>query len=49
MQVKEFWQWLIELADATDNAPIDTASAENAFLTGQTVAQYLENRHHDSN
>jgi hypothetical protein len=44
MKVKEFWQWLIELADATDNAPIDMPSAEHAFLTGQTVAEYLENQ-----
>ena len=48
MRVKEFWQWLIELADATDSAPIDMASAEHAFLTGQTVAQYLENQHVDN-
>ena len=41
MRVKEFWQWLIELADATDSAPIDMQSAEHAFLTGQTVADYL--------
>ena len=41
--MKEFWQWLIDLADATDNAPIDLPTAENAFLTGRTVAQYLEN------
>jgi len=48
MRVKEFWQWLIELADATDNAPIDMPGAEHAFLTGQTVAQYLENQHVDN-
>jgi hypothetical protein len=39
--MKEFYQWLIELADATDGAPIDMLSAEHAFLTGRTVAQYL--------
>jgi len=44
MRVKEFWQWLIDLADATDNAPIDLASAEHAFLTGRSVAEYLESR-----
>ena len=44
MRVKEFWQWLIDLADATDNAPVDMPSAEHAFLTGQTVAEYLENQ-----
>jgi len=48
MRVKEFYQWLIDLADATDNAPIDLPSAEHAFLTGQTVAQYLENHHADN-
>ncbi len=42
MRVKEFWQWLSELADATDGAPIDMLSAEHAFLTGRTVAEYLE-------
>ena len=42
MKVKEFWQWLIDLADATDSAPIDLPSAEHAFLSGHTVAQYLE-------
>jgi hypothetical protein len=42
MRVKQFWQWLIDLADATDGAPIDMPSAEHAFLTGRTVAQYLE-------
>jgi hypothetical protein len=42
MKVKEFWQWLIELADTTDSAPIDMPGAEHAFLTGRTVAQYLE-------
>jgi hypothetical protein len=42
MKVKEFWQWLIDLADATDGAPIDMPSAEHAFLTGRTVAEYLE-------
>lgn len=47
--MKEFYQWLIDLADATDSAPIDLASAEHAFLTGQTVAQYLESKHDDSN
>jgi hypothetical protein len=41
MKVKEFWQWLIELADAIDDAPIDMPSAEHAFLTGRTVAEYL--------
>lgn len=48
MRVKEFWQWLIDLADATDNAPVDMPSAENAFLTGRTVAQYLENQNADN-
>ncbi len=48
MRVKEFWQWLADLADATDNAPIDLTSAEHAFLTGRTVAQYLENQHADN-
>ena len=42
MRVKEFYQWLIELLDATDSAPGDLPSAEHAFLTGRTVAQYLE-------
>jgi hypothetical protein len=42
MRVKEFWQWLIDLADATDSAPVDMPSAEHAFLTGRTVAEYLE-------
>jgi hypothetical protein len=42
MKVKEFWQWLIDLADATDNAPVDMQSAEHAFLTGRTVAEYLK-------
>jgi hypothetical protein len=46
--MKEFYQWLIELLDATDDAPIDLPSAEHAFLTGRTVAQYLENRHDDN-
>jgi hypothetical protein len=41
MRVKEFYQWLIELADALGDAPIDMPSAEHAFLTGRTVAQYL--------
>jgi hypothetical protein len=44
MRVKEFYQWLIDLADATDGAPIDLPSAEHAFLTGRTVAEYLENQ-----
>jgi len=44
MRVKEFWQWLADLADATYNAPVDMPSAEHAFLTGRTVAQYLENQ-----
>lgn len=44
MRVKEFWQWLIELADALEGAPIDLLSAEHAFLMGRTVAQYLENQ-----
>lgn len=44
MKVKEFWQWLIDLADATDGAPIDMLSAEHAFLNGRTVAQYLETK-----
>ena len=42
MRVKEFYQWLIELLDATNDAPIDLPSAEHAFLTGRTVAEYLE-------
>lgn len=42
MKVKEFWQWLIDLADALDGAPIDLPSAEHAFLMGRTVAEYLE-------
>ena len=42
--MKEFYQWLIELLDATDDAPIDMPSAEHAFLTGRTVAEYLENQ-----
>jgi hypothetical protein len=46
--MKEFYQWLIELLDATDGAPIDLPSAEHAFLTGRTVALYLENRHVDN-
>jgi hypothetical protein len=45
--MKELYQWLIDLADATDAAPIDMPSAEHAFLTGQTVAEYLENRKND--
>ena len=45
--MKEFYQWLADLADATDNAPIDLPSAEHAFLTGRTVAQYLENQNAD--
>lgn len=49
MRVKEFWQWLIDLADATDNAPIDLPSAEHAFLMGRSVAQYLETQNHDHN
>ena len=48
MRVKEFWQWLADLADATDNAPGDMPSAEHAFLTGRTVAQYLENQNADN-
>jgi hypothetical protein len=44
MRVKEFYQWLIDLANALDGAPIDMPSAEHAFLTGQTVAEYLENQ-----
>ena len=40
--MKKFYQWLSELADATDSAPVDLPSAEHAFLTGRTVAQYLE-------
>ena len=47
MRVKEFYQWLIELADALDNAPIDLPTAEHAFLTGLTVAQYLKDYHAD--
>ena len=46
--MKEFYQWLIELLDATDSAPVDLPSAEHAFLTGRTVAQYLENRDADN-
>ncbi len=42
--MKKFYQWLIELLDATDDAPIDLPSAEHAFLTGRTVAEYLENQ-----
>ena len=42
MRVKEFYQWLIELADALDGAAIDLPTAEHAFLTGLTVAQYLK-------
>jgi len=44
MRVKEFYQWLIDLADALDGAPIDLPSAEHAFLMGRTVAEYLETR-----
>jgi hypothetical protein len=44
MKVKEFYQWLIDLADATDSAPIDLPSAEHAFLSGHTVAQSYENQ-----
>lgn len=47
MRVKEFYQWLIELADALDGAAIDLPTAEHAFLTGLTVAQYLETYHAD--
>jgi hypothetical protein len=46
MRVKEFWQWLSELADVLGNQPLNMPSAEHAYLTGQTVAQYLENRRH---
>lgn len=46
--MKEFYQWIIELLDATDNAPVDLPSAEHAFLTGRTVAQYLDIRHADN-
>jgi hypothetical protein len=46
--MKEFYQWLIDLADATDSAPIDLPSAEHAFLTGRTVTQYLENHYADN-
>jgi hypothetical protein len=42
MRVKEFYQWLIDLADALDGEPIDLPSAEHAFLMGRTVAEYLE-------
>lgn len=42
MKMKEFYQWLIDLADALDGAPIDMPSAEHAFLTGQTVVDYLK-------
>jgi hypothetical protein len=44
MKVKEFWQWLIDLADALDGEPIDLPSAEHAFLMGRTVAEYLETK-----
>ena len=44
MKVKEFYQWLIDLADALDGEPIDLPSAEHAFLTGRTVAEYLETK-----
>jgi truncated hemoglobin YjbI len=44
MKVKEFYQWLIDLADALDGAPIDLPSAEHAFLMGRTVAEYLETK-----
>jgi hypothetical protein len=47
MRVKEFWQWLIDLADATDSAPIDLPSAEHAFLSGHTVDQYLKGLEND--
>lgn len=47
MKVKEFYQWLIDLADALDNAPIDLPTAEHAFLTGLTVAQYLKEYKND--
>lgn len=49
MRVKEFYQWLIDLADATDNAPIDLPGAEHYFLTGRTVADYLRDYPHDHN
>ncbi len=45
MRVKEFWQWLRDLADATDNAPVDMQSAEHAFLSGYSVQDYLEQKH----
>lgn len=48
MRVKEFYQWLIELADALEGAPIDLPSAEHAFLMGRTVAQYLESKNENS-
>jgi hypothetical protein len=44
--MKEVYQWLIDLADATDGAPIDLPSAEHAFLMGRSVAQYLETLKH---
>jgi len=48
MRVKDFYLWLIELSDALDGAAIDLPSAEHAFLTGRTVAQYLESHHDDT-
>lgn len=42
--MREFYQWIVELLDATDNAPIDLPSAEHAFLMGRTVAEYLESQ-----
>jgi hypothetical protein len=46
--MKEFYQWLIELADALDGESIDLPSAEHAFLMGRTVAEYLESKHADN-
>ncbi len=45
--MKEFYQWLIELADATDDAPIDMPTAEHYFLTGRTVADYMRDHAND--
>jgi hypothetical protein len=45
--MKEFYQWLIELADATDGAPIDMPTAEHYFLTGRSVADYLRDHAND--
>jgi len=47
MKVKDFYQLRIVLADALDNSPIDLPTAEHAFLTGLTVAQYLKEYKND--